>query len=456
MDPKYSNIFWHQGIKLFKNKILNSESGRVKVEHLENDVTKALINLFQHCSGKVLRSFLQLVGVKQAPDSFEFDFQVTDTERYRYKKQRIMLAIISSATQMKSDPLYSVDKGRPDACIYNKDIAILIEAKTQSPLIKEQIESYVKHYLESTTKNRTITWEDISEKLNLIIDKIHPTDKFLVSQFNDFLELIGIAEFNGFSETDFSMIGSIGKITRDDFLDFKRTFHRKIEKFMTLLDKEIKQEIDFKNYSNKVARVSANIPGVWSAFYFYDDNPDIHVNKYPNLNLIYKEQGIELTLNAEIKTSVERMIRHIGGEPKKFNKLKDSLNEQNLYVYYKLQCLPMDHFVWNLIPGYPKRMNLLKADEIISSINKFGKGWLDFRDTLLFQMKSGMIKHPSGRFFNETELNYAENYNDKSTYCIRIGKQYPTSEIVGMKKKLIPFFKREVLKLKKITKFIVA
>ncbi len=56
MDPKYSNIFWHQGVKVFKETVLKSKKGQVKVAHLENDVTKALINLFQHCSPKVLKA----------------------------------------------------------------------------------------------------------------------------------------------------------------------------------------------------------------------------------------------------------------------------------------------------------------------------------------------------------------------------------------------------------------
>ena len=70
MNPKYSNIFWHQGVKIFEEEILKSKKGRVKVAHLENDVTKAFINLFQHCSPKALSNFLQMIPVKEAPDRY--------------------------------------------------------------------------------------------------------------------------------------------------------------------------------------------------------------------------------------------------------------------------------------------------------------------------------------------------------------------------------------------------
>jgi len=59
-------------------------------------------------------------------------------------------------------------------------------------------------------------------------------DRFLVSQFCDFLDLIGVAEFNGFSKSDFIMLGSLGKVTTEDFIDFKRIFLKKIEKLISL------------------------------------------------------------------------------------------------------------------------------------------------------------------------------------------------------------------------------
>ncbi|MBN1273438.1 MAG: hypothetical protein JXB26_14315 [Candidatus Aminicenantes bacterium] len=74
MNPKYSNIFWHQGVKVFEEKILMGKKGQIKVAHLENDVTKALIYLFQHCGHNVLGVFLRLIGIKQAPETFAFEF----------------------------------------------------------------------------------------------------------------------------------------------------------------------------------------------------------------------------------------------------------------------------------------------------------------------------------------------------------------------------------------------
>ncbi len=172
MDPKYKNIFWHQGVKVFENQVLEGKTGQIKVAHLENDVTKALLNLFDHCGPAVLKSFLQILNIKQAPGAFNFGFQVSDTNAYRRHPKRIMLAIISADTQKKPANSYSVTKGRPDACIYSQDTAILIESKTQSPLNPKQIQMYIKHFLGTATRERDITWEEISEKFRMISKKL--------------------------------------------------------------------------------------------------------------------------------------------------------------------------------------------------------------------------------------------------------------------------------------------
>ena len=180
MDPKYSNIFWHQGVKIFEEKLLKTESGRLRIDHLENDITKALLNLFEHCSSVVLKSFLNLINVKDAASSFEFDFQVTDTNKYRQHHRKIMLCIVSDYKQPKSDRSYSSNITIPDACVFNNKTVILIEAKTQSPLIEEQIDGHIKNYLGSDTKKVTITWEQVSEQLKKIRISLKPLDTFLI------------------------------------------------------------------------------------------------------------------------------------------------------------------------------------------------------------------------------------------------------------------------------------
>lgn len=454
MDSKYSNIFWHQGVKIFEKDLLKTEKGRIRVSHLENDVTKSLLNVFQHGSKKLLGTFLKLIDVKQAPETFEFDFQVTDTYKYRQKNDRIMLSIISAGTQTKSDLKYRAERSQPDACIFNKDTAILIEAKTQSPLISEQVESHIKHFLGTATKHRILTWEEICERFQGYKSSGNTLDSFLLSQFTEFLNLIGLARFRGFLASDFSMLGAISKISGEEYLDFKRLFHRKIEKFMQLLNEQIKDAFQFKKYNYQVGKVNPKSPDVWSAFYFFDDEKT-HVNEYPNINFSYYEHGIELALNAEVQPSVKKIISFIKKNPKEFDGMTEDLSSFNFSLYYKYQYLPQDNFIWNLIPGYPKEMSSFTAEDTLSTIKNFEQYWPDYTKTLFFQMKNGMLKHPSGRFFSEKELECAQRYNKKPNYIIRVEKRYSSDEVKKLKKSVTIFFKDEVLKLKKLVESVV-
>ena len=369
MDPKYSNIFWHQGVKVFEEDVLKTEKGRVRVAHLENDVTKAFINVLEHCkSKKIMSAFLQLIGIKEPPSTFKFDFQVTDKFKFRSHKNRVMLCIVSDYLKEKSFPAYSVKKSIPDACIYNDNTAILVEVKTQSSLIEEQIDKHIENYFGTITKRKTLSWEYISEKLKSISSS-NPVDKLLVKQFCDFLELIGIAEFNGFRKSDFRMLGDIGKVSIEDFIDFKRIFMKKVEKFTRNIDNEIKKIIPTKKIKYHIMKGSLNRPGAFSAFYFYDESPDIHINKYPNINFIYNESGIWFTINGEIKSSFKIMLKKMIEEPEEFYKIAKKLEDFDFFLYYKLQFAPMNNFITDIVPGFPKEMGTFKANDITITIS---------------------------------------------------------------------------------------
>lgn len=455
MDPKYSNIFWHQGVKVFEETVLKSRQSQIKVAHLENDVTKALINIFQHCSPKVLKVFLQMIDVGQAPNVFDFEFQVTDTKVYRQKPKRIMLSIVSASTQMKSSSSYKVLQSYPDACISSKDTAILIESKTQSPLIQEQIQSHIKHYLGTATKERIISWEDISEKFRAISNTLKDPDQFLVLQFCDFLELIGISEFSGFSEVDFSMLGSLGKIPDEDYVDFKRMFHRKIIKFMDLLKAEVRSVLTFKNFDIYISRLPTQAIGTHSGLYFYDEDPNIHINHYPNVNINYNEHFMELTFNAETQSSVKRFLSSFKNAPEKIDAVLTGMPEIKLLIYYKLQYLPMDNFVWDFIPGFPKDTEKFRLAEIFEEIQTFNKQWGNFRGTVLYKMESGMLRHSSGRLFNKTEMDFVSAKNPRPNYAIRFGRQYAIEEMVKKRKDIVTFFKKEIKKLKPLAELVL-
>ncbi|MCI0619229.1 hypothetical protein L0244_40180, partial [bacterium] len=246
----------------------------------------------------------------------------------------------------------------------------------------------------------------------------------------------------------------IGKISEEEYLDFNRLFHRKIEKAMKRLDGQIKPAFQFKNYAYRVSRVLPKSPTIWSAFYFLDGEKT-HVNEYPSINFAYRENGLQLALNAETQPSVKKFVSFIKKKPNEFDKLAKELRDFYFSLHYKYHYFPQNQFIWNFVPGYPKEMPTFKAEEALSTMKNFERHWRDYTNTLLFEMKTGMRKHSSGQPFSEKELEFAQSRNPKPHYVIRIAKRYSSDDVEKLKDGIVTFLKAEVLKLRDLVESIL-
>jgi len=177
------------------------------------------------------------------------------------------------------------------------------------------------------------------------------------------------------------------------------------------------------------------------------------VNVYPNLNFVFTEYGIEISVNAEIKSSVGRIIKCMKKTPEEFDPIITPIRGFNFTVHYRLQFRPRV-LIWNLVPGYPIEVKDFSSKNILTSLYNFEKEWHNFRNTLLFQMKIGEKKHYSGRFFSDTELDFAKKRNPKPSFALRFDKRLSAKEIEKMGRKIILSFKKEALKLKRLLEFV--
>ena len=178
------------------------------------------------------------------------------------------------------------------------------------------------------------------------------------------------------------------------------------------------------------------------------------INDYPNINFIFREQGVELALNAEIQSAVNRMILKMKEMSSEFDKIVNTLEDFNFSLQYKYQYLPQDNFIIDFVPGYPKKTTIVRTENIIDTMDQFREQWEEFKETLLFKMKSGILKHPSGRFFNEKEQLHAEKRNPNPNFIIQIMNNYPSNQIDALKKGVVTFFRNEIFKIKKLAEFV--
>ena len=175
---------------------------------------------------------------------------------------------------------------------------------------------------------------------------------------------------------------------------------------------------------------------------------------YPKLNFDWGEHGMELSVNAEVKPTLNALLSKIRQKPSDFERNAAKIKEFKFLLFYKLQYLPQNNFLWSVVPGFPKKMGEFTSEDIFSIINDFKKDWAKFRTTLIFEMNSGIQKHPSGRPFNEKEINYADMKNPNPHFAVRIEKRYPAENIDKLGKKVTIFFKKEIGTLKSLLMFL--
>jgi hypothetical protein len=218
MDPHGNVFYYYRGPAKYKSDEMQID------KQLENNTTKALINVLQHSPPGILSTFLDLIGSKTRYTNFP----VPQRNNYRFALQRIpelaksagtkVVATISKDLSQKSG---ESPGGKPDAFIYSpRSLAIMIESKLKGMPSEGQIEGHLQQagWEKSDVHQCNLTWKEIYNSMGVV------KHDFLVGQFRQYLEVIGMASFAGFVDDDFNFF-----ISYDD--DYRPLLRNKIEQF---------------------------------------------------------------------------------------------------------------------------------------------------------------------------------------------------------------------------------
>ncbi len=238
MNDPHKNIFYY-----YRGPSSKESDEIIYDRQIEDNTTKALINCLEYSSGNLLEHFLNYFGIevknKTAP---QFLLQV------------------------------SLSKSRPDARIKFIGSSIFIENKVGARVDKGQISNHIMKLSDNDilillTNNiddrkdaeemgaKYIYWNEIYKCIKKY-ETINKSEKFLIEQFLNFLEVIGLSDFIGFNNDDFDFF--INNIE-----DYKPIVRNKFEMFGSLVYESLDPEIR----SIYVDRYMGNIPkkpeGMW-------------------------------------------------------------------------------------------------------------------------------------------------------------------------------------------------
>ena len=324
MTDFHNNIFYYyRGAK---------QHGQKQEQQLEDNTTKALTNMLQHCDPVVATEFLKSLEISVANDStIEFELQkpTIGHEKIHYRTQRLLLAIVGTP-QPGNASIYTQLVGpfegdsRPDAWIYGEDFVVLLESKVgDSALELNQMRCHwrkLRMDIQSSPRCKILTWAEVHQffanRLPILLPNLPGKDKWLVEQFTQYLEWTGMTEFVGFEESVFEFFVHEEK---DPFVkQWMRDAMRALAKQVLHGDHGIKAFSEF--YTDyHVGNFGKKDDHFWVAF----GPPKFRNLAHQTVSL--HDYGLDVFVNVELLPAVKRLRKKIKGSESTFRKVISEL-----------------------------------------------------------------------------------------------------------------------------------
>ncbi len=297
MDPRRNVFFQYRGPS-------RGEDEFARDPQLENNVTKALVDLLYHTSSgtgqAALLSMLEaqphtrVLAMRFRNRKLELGLQSVPPEAESAPHRAVMLITGAGPSPIREEQVSS-GIGRPDAWVRasGDGSALLIEAKLGAVVSRRQIAGHLKAagWPASVPVIKT-SWGDWYNALRRIrsAQTLQPLDQFLLDQFLEYLEVIGMAPFTGFQAQDLDFF------IRYEPKEYRPVLRRKLQQFaesvLEALDPNLR-----KRYSE--IRMGYIHPdeerGAWVAL-----RPAGHTN-FPNCNFTIEITRDRLEFNAVIR-----------------------------------------------------------------------------------------------------------------------------------------------------------
>ena len=173
---------------------------------LENNLTKSLVNVLEHCDRQlVLKPFLNRLGLQICQDVV-FSLQRRPALAGKTKK-RIVLGIVGGEGEAIPGES-TTEKGRPDAWICGSGWTVLIESKIGPKIPKRQLDDHARAvgWPKKTYDIHMLSWQDlhrIARDARRKVSKKDRVSQLLLSDWQSYLEHQNMDEFEKLEPLDF-------------------------------------------------------------------------------------------------------------------------------------------------------------------------------------------------------------------------------------------------------------
>ena len=322
MTDFHHNIFYsYRGYKQSKQDGYDQQ--------LEDNTTKALVNVLKHCHPAVVWRFLEWLGI-QTTGKVEVELQkpTIGIEKIRRTSQRLLLCLVAIQEKNGESICTKLEgsvsgESRPDAWLYGDDFVVLIESKVgDASLEPNQIRCHFrKLQVDNWQKPRcqVRTWAEVHQFFDTLLPELKDKNKFLVEQFIQYLEWKGMTDFTGFDEGMFEFFVHDEKNadTQKWIRDTMGFFAEKV-----LYGSDGLQAFNANFYkSYHVGKFGSGDDHFWVAF-----GPE-KFKKVAHQTISIYDYGLDVFVNVELLPAVKKLKEKIRGERQKFIEIISDLPE---------------------------------------------------------------------------------------------------------------------------------
>jgi hypothetical protein len=313
-DP-HENIFYYYAGSSSRDRDRNIQ--------IENNTTKALINVLMHSSPKVVKDFLHWIDCDiDAEGASSFRLQADTIEGIRYKKNRILLGLapgVQEKADVQNKTLETNDDetmgSRPDAWIWGEDYIVAIENKVVGGLNENQLKRHLEK-LKLPGKDSPFcirkTWAEVY-RLFFDMKMLKETDCFLVGQLTEYLEFVGLADFTGFKKEFFERLCHMEQECLDSQI---------IKRMVTLMaDRLLPKLTNIRSFYScyHVGNIKRGEPYSWVAF-----GPGGYKD-FTHQTVSVDCDGVRVFVNTELKKPVDKLVKLLGKQEGQ-NKFRNAIS----------------------------------------------------------------------------------------------------------------------------------
>lgn len=287
---------------------------------MEDNTTKALINTLEHCGPTIALKFLDWLGIAVTGRvRFELQKATIGTGKIQSRSQRLLLGLVPS--RGARDPYAGLEEtvtekegGRPDAWLYGDAFIVLLESKVEGPLELDQMQRHFQKLrvgMEGQPRCEVRTWAEAHQFFVEILPELSGKDKWIVEQFIQYLEWIGMAEFIGLEREIFDYF-----ITHDDeemrqkVRGTVQSFAEKILGGLQAFDSSFYQSYD-------VGTLRLKDKYCWVAF----GPGDKKYRQWAHQTVSLNAYALDVFVNVELKPAIDRLRQRINQDKRAFRRV---------------------------------------------------------------------------------------------------------------------------------------